>query len=177
MSVSVKKGVEERYKCESVGGIGKQCEFSEELVLGRELQVISWLSLSIVHGILLHAHERRVRVGLGHGVALSNLLKPAVILTEFVAVLLQFPYLPLMLAELLLPLLVRGLGFCRECVFQTVNKRVRCFRSELHRLCLRCLLLSDGIVNLPQKHSYIFLKLSPVFLNGLPPYKGVFVGL
>lgn len=50
-----------------------------------------------------------------------SVLKPAVILAEFVTVLLQFPYLSLFLALPLSLLLVCGFRLGRECVFHRLS--------------------------------------------------------
>ena len=66
MAVTAEERVEERYEGECVGGIGEQREVGDELIFGRDLKVVAGLGLSIVHGVLLHAHECGIRVGLRH---------------------------------------------------------------------------------------------------------------
>lgn len=100
--VTAKERAKERYQREGIGGIGKQGEVGDELVLGGDLKVVAGLGLSVVHRVLLHPHERGVGVCLRHGVALAYLLQAAVILFELVAVLFQFLHL---LASLALPFL------------------------------------------------------------------------
>ena len=64
--VTVLERVEERDEREGVGRIGEQGEVGDELVFGRDLQVVARLGLAVVHCVLLHAHERGVGVGLRH---------------------------------------------------------------------------------------------------------------
>ena len=54
MSVSAEKRVEERYERECVGGIVEEGEVGDELIFGRDLQIISRLGLTVVHRVLLH---------------------------------------------------------------------------------------------------------------------------
>ena len=157
MSVAVKEGVEERYQCQCVGGIGEQGKVGDELVFGRDLKIVSRLGLAVVHGVFLHAHERGVGVGLGHGVALADLFKTAVIFLELVAMLLQFLYLLLLSATLLLLLIIHRGGLCRECVFEFTDKGIKGFGSELHRLRLCSFILRYNLVYLLQKDAYFLL--------------------
>lgn len=59
MPVLVKEGVEKRYQRECVGRIGEQGEVGDELIFGRDLQVVSGVGLTVVHRVLLHTHESR----------------------------------------------------------------------------------------------------------------------
>ncbi len=165
MSVAVEEGVEERYQRQSVGGIGEQGEVGDELVFGRDLKVVSGLGLAVVHGVLLHAHECGIRVGLRHRVAPADLLKAAVILFELVAMLLQILYLFLFLAQLLLLFLVRGFRLCRKCVFEFADKRVQCVGSKPRRFSFRGLVLRYDLVNLSEQSPYFLLKFRTVLLN------------
>lgn len=87
VSVSLMEGAEERYHGKRVGAAVVEAIVDDELVLRRYLQVVAGFGLPVVHGILLHAHEGRVRVGLAVGVAPAERLKTVVILRE------QHPYL------------------------------------------------------------------------------------
>lgn len=52
------------YEGERVGRIGEQGKDDDKLVLRGYLEIIAGLSLSVVHRVLLHAHEAGVRVSL-----------------------------------------------------------------------------------------------------------------
>ena len=72
MSIACSKGAHEWNVCQSVCGIGEQGVVENELILGAYLQIVSRFGLSIVHRILLHAHEGGIGVRLAEGVSLAE---------------------------------------------------------------------------------------------------------
>ena len=107
------------------------------------------------------------------------MLKTAVVFAQPVALLLQFPGLALELAKPGLLFLVLGLlsrsALDGAAQFLAYLRQLR--RRELHRLVLGGILLSDGIVNLAQKRTYLLLQFCPVLHHRLLPDEGVLVGL
>lgn len=106
LPVTVKERVEEWYECQRVGRIGEQYEAGYELVLGGDLQVVSRLGLTVVHGVLFHLHERGVGIGLRHGVAFTDMLQAVVVFLELVTEFPRFLYLIFLLTAGFLLLLV-----------------------------------------------------------------------
>ena len=115
-------------------------------------------------------HERGVRVGLRHAVAVAYLLELVVILGEFVAALLQFLYLFLLLTANYLQLFVRRLRRRCQCVFQCSDKLSHRLGSGLNDLGLSRFVLYDFLVYLLQKDAHFLLQLRPVLFTGLAPY-------
>jgi len=99
VTVPVGEGGKEGYHGERVRRIGEEAEVGDELALGSYLQVVPRLGLSVVHGVLLHAHKRCIRVGLAVGGAFAQRFQVLIILSQFVCLLLQ-------ILCLLLPFLV-----------------------------------------------------------------------
>ena len=98
-------------------------------------------------------HERGVRVGLRHGVAVAYLLELIVILGELVAALLQFLYLLLFFPACFLLLLVLGLGLCGYGGLQLLDERSQLFGSNIGFSALGSLLLNDDLVNLLEQNA------------------------
>ena len=72
MAVTLHEGIAERDEGQRVSGIGEEGEVRDELVLRSDLQVVAGLGLSVVHRILLHAHEGGIGVRLAEGVSLAE---------------------------------------------------------------------------------------------------------
>ena len=162
--VAMEEGFHERDECERVGGIGEQSKVSDELVFRGYLKIIAGLGLSVVHGILLHAHERGVGVGLRHGVALTDLLQTVVILVEFLTVSVQLLYLPFFFPTLrfLLPGfwgMRRGKGF-----LEFGGQLAQHCRRELDFIFLCGYLLGDDLINLLEEDTYLLHEFGPVLL-------------
>ena len=112
------------------------------------MQVIARLGLPVVHGILLHAHEGRIGIGLAVGVAFAQSLKVIVILGQLVAHLLYLLDLFLLITYRLLLFLAHGSRHVFERLAQFIGNLRQCLRSETHGFVSSNLVLGDGIVNL-----------------------------
>ena len=108
-----------------------------------------------------------------------NVAAAAVVLVEFVSLLLQLLGLSLEFTQPGLVFLVLG-RLCRGALdgaAQFLAYLGQLGRRELHRLLLGGILLGDGIVYLAQKRTYLLLQFCTVLHHRLLPDKGVLVRL
>ena len=131
------KRVEERDHGKRVSGRLEQAEVKDELVLRPQLQVIARLGLPVVHGVLLHAHERGVMVGFRIGVAAVKDAQLFIIFIKLAGVFLELPYLLLFFFPMPLLLFRHGLRrFLQRPVELIGHGHKVCRREILHVVTL-----------------------------------------
>ena len=175
--VTVGIGGEERDHRKRVRGIGEEHVVGDELVLGAYLQVVGGLGLSVVHRILLQAHEGGIGIGLGVGVALAHRFQVLVILSQLLRLLLQLLCLLLPLLMLLFLFLGDRLRLRSKGGVELGGHRVKQLGRKLHLILLRCIVLGYHLVYLLKQHAYLLLQSGTVLLHRLAPDEGVPVGL
>src|SRR5574344_936897 len=79
-SISAAEGCQERYQRTLVRRPPEDIVVGDELVLSGYLYVITRFCLAVVHRVLLHAHERGVRVSLAVAVPVSKYVKLVLVL-------------------------------------------------------------------------------------------------
>ena len=175
--VPVGEGLQERYHRERVGGVGEEVEVGDELSLRAYLQVVPRLGLPVVHRILLHAHERRLRVGLAVGVALAKRVKVPVVLGKLVAHLLQLLHLLLLTTAGLFLLRALRRGLLIQRLAQFGGNLSQGLGGEADGLLAGGVVLRYRLVHLGEKDPYLLHQLLAVPLHGLAPDEGVLVRL
>ena len=150
-----------------VSGPPVQVIIDNILVFSRYLDIITWLGLAIVHGVLLHVHERGIRIGLAVAVPLSEYLKMFVILIQFRKAL--FLHLGYGLAKL--P--VRN-TFLVHLLKDTVRALLKVFLGDLLWL-FGGILLGKCLFGFLQDTIHLGQQFLLVLLYGAFPDKGVLV--
>ena len=146
------------------------------LVLCRYLYIVARFRLSVVHRVLLHAHERGIGIRLGITVSGAEGFEMLLIFLQLLLVFLQFLcHFFLCLGRLLFSLGLSGqLPVLLVQFLYLLGKQLAVY-SLWHGLCIRDVVLCYAFLYLREYVLYLLLKLRLVLLNGLLPDKGIFV--